>query len=169
MEQPLSFLSPPDETRPAFRLLIALGIVGVVILGVGLSQFVHYEPPGQHTGIRAAIRGVYDYDLKRRQVTGAEKDHFHTNEPFAAEVDWAELPADLLVGARWFSGGFSIDAGGVGPARARDLVDSGPVPVNTGGARFPSGHYTFVVERYSHGRAVEVLGRTSVLVAGAGA
>jgi len=161
-------LVPADETRPTFRLMVAFGVVGLVILGVGLSQFVHYEPPGQHTGIRAGIRGVYDYDTARHEITGSEKDHFRTNEPFAADVDWSSLPQGLLVGARWFNGGFSIDAGGVGPAPARDLAATGPVPVNTGGARFPSGHYTFVIERFSKGRPVEVLGRTSVLVAGGG-
>ena len=103
-----------------------------MILVVGLAQFIHFEPSGQHTGLAAKIVGVYDYDPKTRQTTGPNKDHFQTSEPFAAEVDWTSLPPDLVVGAQWFSGGFTIDAGGVGPARAASLSEHSVVPVNFG-------------------------------------
>jgi hypothetical protein len=155
-----------DETRPIFRLLVALGIAGIVILAVGLAQFIHYEPPGQRTGLAVKILGVFDYDLKTGRPFGPSKDHFRTDEPFAAVVDWTSLPPDLVVGANWFSGGFSLDSGGVGPARAADLTEKSVVPVNRGSQRFPSGRYEFVVERYSGGRPVEVLGRRSVIVVG---
>jgi hypothetical protein len=155
-----------DETRPVFRLLVALGVAGVVILAIGLAQFVHYEPPGQRTGVAARITGVSDYDVKTGNTFGPAKDHFKTNEPFAAIVDWSALPPDLVVAANWFSGGFALDYGGVGPARAADLTEKSVVPVNRGGQRFPSGRYEFVVERYSGGRPVEVLGRQSVIVVG---
>ena len=155
-----------DEIRPAFRLLVALGIAGAVILGIGLAQFVHYEPPGQRTGQAVKILGVYDYDVKTGKTFGSNKDHFRTNEPFAAIVDWSSLPPDLVVGANWFSGGFSLDSGGIGPARAADLRERSVVPVNRGTQRFPSGRYEFVVERYAGGRPVEVLGRRSIVVVG---
>jgi hypothetical protein len=157
----------PDETRPAFRLIVALGVAGLVILGVGLAQFVTFEPPGQHTGEVARIVGIYDYDPQTQTAGGSNKDHFRTDEPFAAVVDWSSLPPDLPVGAAWFSGGFAVDAGGIGPAPAGQLRGRPVVPVNLGGRRFPSGHYEFVVERFSKGIPVEVLARKTVLVLGA--
>ena len=156
-----------DEIQPVFRLLVALGVAGVVILAIGLAQFVHYEPPAQRTGQAVKISGVYDYDVKTGKTFGSNKDHFRTNEPFAAAVDWSSLPPDLVVGANWFSGCFSLDSGGVGPARAADLRERSVVPVNRGIQRFPSGRYEFVVERYAGGRPVEVLGRRSIVVVGA--
>ncbi len=159
-------VKPADEVGPAYRLMLALGVVGFVILAVGLAQFIHFEPPGQRTGLHAEIRGIYSYDLRNHQTVGGGKDHFRTDEPFAAIVDWETLPADLLVGARWFTGGFAIDAGGVGPARAGELAKGGAIPVNVGAERFPSGRYQIVVERFARGRPVEVLARRSVLVAG---
>jgi hypothetical protein len=155
-----------DETRPIFRLMVGLGVAGIVILAVGLAQFVHYEPPGQKTGQAVRIVGVYDYDAKRGKPIGRSRDHFRTDEPFAAIVDWSSLPPDLIVGASWFSGGFALDAGSVGPARAADLTEKSVVPVNRGTQRFPAGRYEFVVERYSGGRPVEVLGRRSIIVVG---
>ena len=74
----------PDETRPVFRLLVALGVAGIVILAVGLAQFVHFEPPGQRSGLAARITGIFDYDVKTGKIFGPAKDHFRTNEPFAA-------------------------------------------------------------------------------------
>jgi len=156
------------EIAPVFRLLVALGVAGIAILAVGLAQFVHYEPPGQRTGLAVSIRGVYDYDNKTGKPSGPSKNHFRTDEPFAAVVDWTSLPPDLVVGATWFSGGFALDAGGVGPARAADLTERSVVPVNGGAKRFPAGRYEFAVERYSGGRPVEVLGHRSVIVVGSG-
>jgi hypothetical protein len=155
-----------DDTQPIFRLLVGLGVAGIVILAIGLAQFVHFEPPGQRTGQAVSIGGVYDYNVKTGSVFGGAKDHFRTDEPFAAVVDWRSLPADLRVGANWFSGGFALNAGGVGPARAADLAERTVVAVNRGSQRFPAGRYEFVVERYSGGRPVEVLGRRSVIVVG---
>ncbi|MDQ6692476.1 MAG: hypothetical protein M3Z13_06885, partial [Candidatus Dormibacteraeota bacterium] len=136
------------------------------LLSIGLAQFIHFEPPGQKSGLKARISGIYPYDVKNQRATGSAKDHFRTDEPFAAVVDWSSLPPDLLVGARWFTGGFAIDAGGVGPARAGELAGAGIVPVNMGADRFPPGRYQVVVERFARGRPVEVIARSSVLVAG---
>lgn len=146
--------------------MLALGLVGLAVLITGLAQFIHFEPPGQKSGLRAGITGVYSFDVGSHQTRGAPRDHFRTDEPFAAVVDWSGVPADLLVGARWFSGGFAIDAGGIGPARAGELAAAGPVPVNVGVDRFPPGRYQIVVERFARGRPVEVIARRSVLVAG---
>ena len=155
-----------DDTTATFGLLVALGVAGIVILGIGLAQFIHFEPPGQRTGQAVRIDGVYDYDVNNKRVFGGDKDHFRTNEPFAAIVDWRSLPPDLLVGASWDSGGFALDAGGVGPARAADLIEKTVVPVNRGNQRFPAGDYEFVVERYAGGRPVEVLSHVWVVVVG---
>ena len=81
-------------------------------------------------------------------------------------VDWTSLPPDLVVGGQWFSGGFTIDVGGVGPARAARLREHSVVPINFGDNRLPPGHYEFAVERYSGGRPVEVLARRTVVVVG---
>jgi hypothetical protein len=146
--------------------MVALGVAGIVILAIGLTQFVVFEPPGQHSGITARIQGIFDYDPNTHQTFGSNKDHFKTDEPFAAVVDWASLPPDLVVGGHWFASGFTIDAGGVGPARAAALREHSAVPVNFGANRLPSGHYEFAVERYSGGRPVEVLARRTVVVVG---
>ena len=155
-----------DDTRPIFRLLVGIGIAGIVILAIGLAQFIHFEPPGQRTGQAVRIEGVYDYNAKTGKISAGARDHFRTDEPFAAVVDWRSLPPDLVVGANWFSGGFALDFGGVGPARAADLADKTVVAVNSSSRRFPAGRYEFVVERYSGGRPVEVLGKRSVIVVG---
>ncbi len=155
------------EVRPVFRFIVGLGAAGVVILGVGLLQFINFEPSGQHTGLQARILGFWDYDQKTGTITGDSKDHFKTTEQLAAEVDWTTLPPDLLVGGHWFSGGFALDAGGVGPARARDLIAKPAVPLRPPSDRgTPPGRYTFVVERYYRDKPVEVLARASVLVIG---
>jgi len=155
------------EVRPVFRFIVALGAAGLVILGVGLLQFINFEPPGQHTGVQARILGFWDYDQKTGAITGDPKDHFKTTERLAAEVDWAALPPDLLVGGHWFLGGFALDAGGVGPARAGDFGPKPAVPLQPPSDRgTPPGRYTFVVERYSGLKPVEVLARASVLVIG---
>lgn len=146
--------------------MLGLGLVGLVVLSIGLAQFIHFEPPGQRTGLRADITGIYSYDVRTHQTAGPARDHFRTDEPFAAVVDWSGVPAELVVGARWFSGGFAIDAGGIGPARSAELAAGGPVPVNVGADRFPPGRYQIVVERFARGRPVEVIARRSVLVAG---
>ena len=155
-----------DETRPVFRLLVGLGVAGVVILAVGLAQFIHFEPSGQHTGLAVRITGVYGFDRRTDSAIGPNRDHFRTNEPFAAGVDWSGLPPAAVVGAAWFSGGFSLTAGGVGPAPAGTLGQRSVVPVNFGAGRFPAGRYEFVVERFAGGVAVEVLARTTVVVVG---
>ena len=115
----------------------------------------------------ARIVGVYDWDGRSGSTTGPNKDHFRSDEPFAAVVDWSSLPPSLEVGAGWFSGGFAVGAGSVGPAPAGALSRQPAVPVNSGSQRFPSGHYQFVVERFARGIPVEVLARKTVVVAGA--
>ena len=156
----------PDEIRPLFRLMVGLGVAGAAILAVGLAQFVTFEPAGQHTGRTARITGIYAYDPLAHTTTGPNRDHFRTDEPFAAVVDWKSLPPDLEVGGQWFASGFAVDAGGVGPGAAGRLAEQPVVPVNTGRNRFPSGRFEFVVERFSKGIPVEVLARRNVVVLG---
>lgn len=153
-----------DEIAPAYRLMVISGVVGALILAIGAFQFIHYEPVGQRSGLHARIVGIYAYDPKAAEIAGGNIDHIAASKPFAAKVDWTSLPGGTQVAAHWFLGGFAIDAGGVGPAQASSLPDV--IPVSVGRQKLPSGRFEFVVERWSGGRPVEVLGRKSVLVAG---
>lgn len=153
-----------DEIAPAYRLMIVSGLVGALILSIGAFQFIHYEPVAQQSGLHARILGVYAYDPQSQAVQDGNLDHIAAGKPFAAKVDWSSLPPGTVVAAHWFLGGFAIDAGGVGPANAGSLPDV--IPVSVGKQKLPSGRFEFVVERWSGGRAVEVLGRKSVLVSG---
>ena len=156
---------PADDVRPLFRTILALGALALVILTVGFAEFVYFEPPGQRTATQARIEGVYAYDSSAKDVKGADRDSFNRDESFAAVVDWASLPPDLVAGARWYDS-FGDVVGAVGPAPAGQLQDRRVVPVESpsGEERNLPGHYLFVVERYSKGQPVEVLGRRIVVV-----
>lgn len=157
----------PDPSRLYFRFLVGLGVAGVLILLLGLVQFLGFEPVGQHTGTRAKISAVFAYDSGNPSVQGRDRHQFSPRETPAAAVDWGSLPPDLVVGGAWFSGSFAEPFGAVGPARAADLTGRGPVQVDRQGARLlPQGDFTFVVERYSGGQPVEVLARRTVVVSG---
>ncbi len=154
-----------DQLRTLYRTLLVFATVGVVILATGLVEFAYFEPPGQTTGARAHIVGIFKYDPANGQPVGPDRSEFARNEELAAVVDWSTIPADLTVDARWYDSFGSID-GQVGPstppALANDTVI--PVVVPPGYHYILPGRYTFVVERLKDGMPVEVLGRRFVVV-----
>ena len=155
-----------ESLRPLYRLMVGSGVVGVLILALGLATILKFAPPGQASGLKVRIVGVYPYDPATHRVTGPASTHFPRTQPFAAKVDWSALPGGVVVGARWYN---TLDepVGGVGPATAASLAASGAlVPVMTPPglhANLP-GNYTLAVTRYSRGQPVELLGREVVLV-----
>jgi hypothetical protein len=154
-----------DEVQPLYNWMIALGVVAIVILAIGLVDFFAFEPLGQASGAHATVKGIYRYDPGSGQVVGPPKSKFTTDEPFAAVVDWTSLPPTMVVAAQWFNT-LGQPVGGVGPAPAGQLLDKTVIPVKTP-PEFKHnvpGEYTFLVERYSEGRPVEVLARDLVLV-----
>jgi hypothetical protein len=153
-----------DEIAPAYRLMLAAGLAGLLILSIGALQFIHYEPLGQRSGLHVHIVGIYSYDPQAGDIQGGNLDHIRAGKPFAAKVDWSSLPAQTQAAGRWYLGGFALDVGGAGPAAAGSLPEL--VPVSAGKQKLPAGHISFVVERWSGGRAVEVLARKSIVVAG---
>ena len=154
-----------DQLRTLYRTLLVFATVGVVILAIGLIEFVYFEPPGQASGIKATIVGVYEYDPMQRHVLGPDRSEFPRSGQFAAVVDWSSLPANLVVDARWYDSFGSLE-GHVGPAMPPELGSTGIVPVQVPpGFRYVlPGRYTFVVERLKDGVPVEVLGRRFVVV-----
>ena len=154
-----------DQLSVLYRTLLIFATVGAAILAVGLVEFVVFEPPGQVTGAKAHIAGVYQYDPTTKQLVGADRSEFPRTAEFAAKVDWSSLPSSLSVDARWYDSFGSIE-GQVGPSAAADLANQTIVPVEVpqGYHYVLPGRYTFVVERLSNGIPVEVLGRRFVVV-----
>lgn len=155
-----------DSLRPLFRLLVGLGVVALVIFALGLITILAFAPPGQKTGLKARVSGVYPYDPSSQQVTGPPSQHFRPDQAFAARVDWSSLPPAAIVGARWYNT-LGQPVGAVGPAPAGTLASQeAPVPVRTPPElhRNLPGSYVLTVVRYSGGRPVELLARTNVLV-----
>jgi len=154
-----------DQLRVLYRTLLVFATVGVVVLAVGLVQFVYFERPGEETGVKAQIGGVYEYDPAAHRTFGSDRSEFPRTAVFAAVVDWSTLPANLVVDARWYDT-FGSMRGDVGPAHPSDLTGHGVIPVEVPpDLRFVlPGRYTFVVERFEGGVAVEVLARRFVLV-----
>ena len=154
-----------DQLGVLYRTLLIFATVAVVILAVGLVEFVYFEPPGQVTGVKARIVGVYQYEPTTGMVIGADRSEFPRAGVFAARVDWSSLPSSLTVDARWYDSFGSIE-GQVGPDAASNLGGKTIVPVEVPqGYRYVlPGRYTFVVERLSAGMPVEVLGRRFVVV-----
>ena len=157
--------APYDQVHVLYRTLLVFATVAVVILALGLIEFVHFEPPGQATGVKARIVGVYAYDPSTRVTMGTDRSAFTRTEDFAAVVDWSGLPPDLNVDARWYDA-FGSVVGRVGPSTPAQLGTSSIVPVTTpqGLKHNLPGDYTFVVERLQGGVPVEVLARRIVLV-----
>ena len=149
-----------DQVRTLYRTLLVFATVGVLLLCTGLVEFVHFEPPGQTSGIRAHIVGVYQYDPTTGNVVGSDRSQFSRTVEFAAVVDWSSLPSNLTVDARWYDG-FGDLVGRAGPASPAELSNDQviPVVVPQGLHHVLPGVYTFVVERLSSGVPVEVLGR----------
>jgi hypothetical protein len=150
-----------------YRTLIAFATVAVVILAIGLVEFVHYEPPGQTTGAHARIVGVFSFDPATGTTLGTDRSAFTRSEVFAAVVDWSGLPPNLAVDARWYDA-FGSVVGRIGPSTPAQLGNDSIVPetVPQGLHHNLPGHYTFVVERMQGGVPVEVLARRFILVEG---
>lgn len=149
-----------DQVRTLYRTLLVFATVGVLVLCVGLVEFAYFEPPGQTSGLKAHIVGVYQYDASTGQVVGKDRSQFARSDEFAAVVDWSSLPPDLPVDARWYDA-FGNLVGRAGPATPQALAGDQiiPVVVPQGFHYVLPGVYTFVVERLSGGLPVEVLGR----------
>lgn len=154
-----------DQLRTLYRTLLVFATVGVLILATGLVEFAYFEPPGQTTGARAHIAGVFKFDPVSKQTVGADRSEFARDEEFAAVVDWTTIPANLTVDARWYDSFGSID-GQVGPSTPPELASDTVIPVQLppGYHYVLPGTYTFVVERLKDGVPVEVLGRRFVVV-----
>lgn len=154
-----------DQLRVLYRTLLVFATVAVVVLCVGLVQFVYFERPGEETGVKAHIVGVYEYDVASHQTVGSDRSEFPRTAVFAAVVDWSTVPSNLVVDARWYDT-FGSMRGEVGPAHPADLVSHGTIPVEVPqDLKFVlPGRYTFVVERVDGGVPVEVLARRFVLV-----
>ena len=154
-----------DQLRVLYRTLLVFATVGTVILAIGLVEFVYFERPGEASGVKAHIVGVFAYDPATKQVNGPDRSEFPRPGQFAAVVDWSSLPANLLLDARWYDSFGSLE-GEVGPGTASDLTNDRVIPVQVPpGFRYVlPGRYTFVVERIEGGVPVEVLGRRFVVV-----
>jgi hypothetical protein len=154
-----------DPTLTLYRTLLVFATAAVLVLVVGLSEFVYFEPPGQVSGARATIVGVYDYDPGSRLTSGGDQSHFARTQQFAAVVDWSSVPSNLKVDARWYDS-FGDVVGHVGPATAGQLIDRSIVPVVVPRDLHHSlpGQYIFVVERFDGSVPVEVLARRIIRV-----
>jgi hypothetical protein len=154
-----------DPVRSLFRTLLVFDVVAILILAVGLGEFIYFEQPGQSTGVNATVVGVYQFDPTSGKTSGPDRSTFGRAELFAAVVDWTALPQDITVDARWYDS-FETVVGHVGPATPAQLANQSTVPVNVPkGLKYNlPGHYLFVVERFANGVPVEVLARRIVLV-----
>jgi hypothetical protein len=154
-----------DPVRTLYRTLILFAAVGIVILALGLFEFLYFEPPGQTTGATAHIVGVYQFDPGTQKTSGPDKRTFARDEHFAAIVDWSSLPNGITVDARWYDS-FQVVVAQVGPGTPAQLADKIVVPVAVpSGLKYNlPGQYIFVVERISGGVPVEVLARRIVRV-----
>jgi hypothetical protein len=157
--------APYDPVRSLYRALLVFDIVAILILGAGLAEFLYFEPPGQGTGVKATIVGVYKYDPDTRTTTGPDRRTFLRTEQFAAVVDWASLPQNITVDARWYDS-FEALVGRIGPGTPAQLAGQTTVPVGVpqGLKHNLPGQYVFVVERLENDVPVEVLARRIVLV-----
>lgn len=155
-----------EDFRPLYWTMLGLGVVAVLILALGFATLLHFAPPGQRTGYRAHVAGVFPYDPEAGEVDGPPMTRFRRDQPFAARVEWDQLPETITVGARWYDS-FDSQVGAVGPAPAGDLArQEAVVAVRTPPgfhANLP-GTYTLYVVRYSGGQPVELLGTDSVVV-----
>ncbi len=157
--------APYDQVQTLYRTLLVFATVAVVILVVGLVEFVYFEPPGQTTGATAGIVGVYAYDPATGTTLGADRTSFSRSQEFAAVVDWSGLNPNLSVDARWYDR-FGTIVGRVDPSTPAQLGHFSTVPVITpqGLRHNLPGRYTFVVERLQGGVPVEVIARRFILV-----
>ncbi|MGA8924146.1 MAG: hypothetical protein WB682_13485 [Candidatus Dormiibacterota bacterium] len=157
--------APYDQVRTLYRTLLVFATVGVLILIVGLVEFVHFEPPGQASGAKARIVGVYVFNPANGTASGPDLSQFAHTQQFAAIVDWSSLPGGITVDARWYDA-FGDVVGRAGPGTPDQLAAHRivPVVVPRGFHYSLPGRYTFVIERIQGGVPVEVLARRIVLV-----
>jgi hypothetical protein len=157
--------APYDPVRTLYRTLLLFDVVAILILAVGLGEFLYFEPPGQHTGLKATIVGVYQYDPATNKTFGPDRSAFTRTQLFAAAVDWSSLPPNITVDARWYDN-FQSVVGSVGPGTPAQLADQPTVPIAlpTNLKHNLPGQYMFVVERWANGVPVEVLARRILLV-----
>jgi hypothetical protein len=155
-----------DELAPLYRTMLLLGLVGIVILALGFAILLRFAPPGQRSGYRAQVVGVFPYDPERGRTTGPAATRFRRDQPFAAQVDWRELPSAMIVGARW-TDSLDDDVGTVGPTSAGTLASQEalvPVKVQSAFHANLPGSYTLTVVRYAQGHPVELLASANVVV-----
>ena len=169
-EHPLDKLAavraaPYDPVRTLYRTLLIFDLVAILILAAGVGEFLYFEPPGQHSGVKATIVGVYQYDPATNKTFGPDRSTFTRSQLFAAVVDWTSLPPNITVDARWYDTFESI-VGRVGPGTPSQLANQSTVPIAlpTNLKHNLPGQYVFVVERWAGGVPVEVLARRIVLV-----
>jgi hypothetical protein len=157
--------APVDQVRTLYRTLRVYAVVSILIFIAGLVEFAYFEPPGQHTGLKATIVGVYQYDPDHNTSIGPDMSSFLRTSQFAAVVDWSSLPQNMIFDARWYDA-FGNVAGTAGPGTPQELAAHTIVPVRVppGLHHNLPGHYIFVVERWEGGVPVEVSGRRVVLV-----
>jgi hypothetical protein len=155
-----------EDLHPLYRTMLALGVVAILLLALGFAVMLRSAPPGQRTGYRARVIGVFAYDPSSGQPTGPPMTRFRRRQPFTAQVDWSALPPAVVAGARW-TDSLDDEVGTVGPASAGSLASAAVmVPVKTPPefhANLP-GSYTLTVVRYAHGQPVELLASASVVV-----
>jgi len=157
-----------DDLRPLYRIMVALGVISVVILASGFALLLRFAPPGQRSGYRAHVTGVYAYDPATGSITGSAMTRFHRDQPFAASVDWGNLPAGMLVSARW-TDSLDDEVGSTQPtpvAAGQLASQDALVPVRASrefGSNLP-GRYTLTVVRYARGQPVELLATARVTV-----
>jgi hypothetical protein len=157
--------APYDPVRTLYRALLVFDVVAILILAIGLGEYLYFEPPGQATGVKATIVGVFQYDPVSRTTSGPDRRTFARTDEFAAIVDWSTLPPSITVDARWYDS-FEAIVARVGPGTPAQLAAQTIIPV---GAPAPQQHnlpgqYVFVVERLQNGIPVEVLARRIVVV-----
>lgn len=159
-------MSSSDDLRPLYRAMLLLGGMAVVILALGIVDFLAFEPLGQHTDTRVGISGIYAYDPATRATSGPPATRFAAGQDFAAVIDWSTAPAGAVLGARW-SNSLGTAVGEVAPRRAGAMTERErllPVKVPPGFHRNLPGEYVLVVERYRGNQPVEVVARRLVLV-----
>jgi hypothetical protein len=155
-----------EDLRPLYRIMVALGVVGILILALGFAVLLRFAPPGQRSGYRAQVVGVFACDPSSCQPGGQPLTRFHRAQRFTAKVDWSGLPREMIVGARW-TDSLDDDVGTLPPEPAGRLADEGTlIPISTPPEFHENlpGLYTLTVVRYAGGQPVELLARTSVVV-----
>ena len=156
---------PRHELRAARVTMLLIGLAGVGVLVAALVAFSYFEPSGQRTGLMATVEGVHPFDVRTHEAASQSERIYNADQPFAALVDWSSVRAGTQVAAIWVDA-LGSPVGGIGPVAVDQLPRKqlvGTALAEQGKQNLPGG-YVFVVERYSGGRPVEVLARTSVYV-----